>query len=148
MKMKKRVLVEVLAVAVGIASVPAIAQQKVYVFPQKGQSKDQQAIDESRCRDWARENSGVNPDAQRTPEQFGDNARGTAGGAARGAALGAGVGAIAGNAGKGAAAGAVVGGVAGRRRQKNARAAGEAENQNNFQRAFAACMEGKGYTVK
>ena len=80
-------------------------------------------------------------------------------GGARGAAVGAVGGAIAGDAGKGAAIGAVVGGMAGRRgkvagdaqqQQQNeqAAAATEKELMGNFNKAFAACMEGKGYTVK
>jgi hypothetical protein len=90
-------------------------------------------------------------------------------GAARGAAVGAAVGAIAGDAGKGAAIGAV-GGVAagGARKRREAREVDQARNQAQataqqqaeaqsaelqqklatFNRAYAACLEGKGYTVK
>ena len=137
------------AIVVGLASTQALAQApKVYVFPQKGQSKQQQEQDEFSCYKWAKEQSGVDPSAPAAPDQAGEHARGTAGGAARGALVGAGVGAIAGDAGKGAAAGAVVGGVAGRRGSKRNKQAAQAETQNSYQRAFAACMEGKGYTVK
>ena len=121
---------------------------RTYVYPQKGQSHTQQSKDEGECRTWAKEQSGVNPDIPPTPAGVGSNARGAVGGAARGAAAGAAVGAIAGDAGKGAGAGAVVGGVAGRRRSKNARAAHEAESSDSFRRAFAACMEARGYSVK
>ena len=65
-----------------------------------------------------------------------------------GAALGAGVGAIAGDAGKGAAAGAVVGGVAGRRRSMAAQQQQQEATRSAYDRAFAACMEGRGYTVR
>ena len=69
------------------------------------------------------------------------------------------IGAIAGDAGKGAAIGAVAGGLRGRRakvvgdemeQQQNdaAAAAQEKEMMDNFKKAFTACMEGKGYTVK
>ena len=127
----------------------ALAQtSKTYVYPQKGQSQSQQSKDEGECRAWAKEQSGVNPDVAPTPEQLGSHARGTAGGAARGAAAGAAVGAIAGDAGKGAAAGAVVGGVAGRRRSKAGKQMQQAESGNSFLRAFAACMEARGYSVK
>jgi len=137
------------AVVVGTASVQAMAQApKVYVFPQKGQSKQQQEQDEFACYKWAKEQSGVDPSAPAAPAQAGENARGTVGGAAKGAAVGAAVGAIAGNAGKGAGAGAVVGGVAGRRQSKRNKQAAQAETANSYQRAYAACMEGKGYTVK
>lgn len=103
-----------------------------------------------------------------------DNAQtpkgGRARGAARGAAGGAAVGAIAGDAGKGAAAGAVVGTMKGGMQQRQAGAAAQkqaaantaaqqqkeaeqmkaahAEGLDTFQRAFAACMDARGYSVK
>jgi hypothetical protein len=78
---------------------------------------------------------------------------------ARGAAGGGAIGAIAGDAGKGAAIGALVGGVRGRRskivgdemqQQANNQAAAEKSEEflNDYKKAFSACMEGKGYTVK
>jgi hypothetical protein len=90
-------------------------------------------------------------------------------GAARGAAGGAVVGAIAGDAGKGAAIGAVGGTMVGgaRQRQKQrynadtqqqaaAQTQANAANQSGnvksqlatFNRAYSACLEGRGYTVK
>lgn len=137
------------ALVLGLSGAPVLAQSpKVYVYPQKGQSQDQQAKDDAACRQWAREQSGVNPNAPTPQPQVGQHARGAVGGAARGAAVGAAVGAIAGDAGKGAGAGAVVGGVGGRRGSKRAAQAAQAETQTSFLRAFAACMEGRGYTVK
>ena len=135
--------------ALTLVATAALAQKSsLYIYPQKGQSKDQQAKDESECRTWAKGQSGVNPDVPPTPAQLGSHARGAAGGAARGAAVGAAVGAIGGSAGKGAAAGAVVGGVAGRRGSKRSMQAEQAGATDSFQRAFAACMEARGYTVK
>jgi hypothetical protein len=69
------------------------------------------------------------------------------------------IGAIAGNAGQGAAIGAAAGGALGYRNQRamnnaeqhyaNAGAQAQQSQQvNNFRRAFAACLESKGYTVK
>src|SRR5436189_69622 len=69
------------------------------------------------------------------------------------------IGAIAGDAGKGAAIGAVGGGVGGRAGQKQANAAAQqkaqdeakqaqANTKTEFNKAFGACLEGKGYTVK
>ncbi|CAB3808719.1 hypothetical protein LMG28688_06830 [Paraburkholderia caffeinitolerans] len=65
------------------------------------------------------------------------------------------IGAIAGDAGKGAAIGAVggtmVGGARARQNQRNAQANAQAQSQgamDTFNRAFAACMEGRGYTIK
>ena len=79
----------------------------------------------------------------------------TRSGAARGAAGGAVIGAIGGNAGKGAAAGAAAGTMVGGHRARQNQAArqqsAEAQKQgkiNTYNRAFAACMEGRGYTMK
>ncbi len=134
---------------VGLAGSPVVAQApKVYVYPQKGQDQRQQDIDTAECGRWAKQESGVDPNAPPPQEQVGQHTRGAVGGAARGAAVGAAVGAIAGDAGKGAGAGAVVGGVAGRRGSRRAAQASQAESQTSYARAFAACMEGRGYTVK
>ena len=92
------------------------------------------------------------------------------GGAARGAAGGAAIGAIAGDAGKGAAAGAVAGTMRGGMAQRSANAQSKekaaaqtaaaqkkAEEEmlrnhqagiDTFQRAFAACMDARNYSVK
>lgn len=83
-------------------------------------------------------------------------------GAARGAAVGAVGGAIGGNAGKGAAigaaSGALIGGVRRSREieqeqqmyqnQVAQQQGAIAQGQANYDRAFAACMGGRGYTVK
>jgi hypothetical protein len=134
---------------------PASAQ---YVYPAKGQSPDQQKKDEAECYAWAVQQSGVDPAkpqaaaAPPPPQQpvTGSGAR------ARGAATGAAVGAITGNdAGDAAKVGAVVGASA--QRQQNRRAASQQQQQAatqqqsgqaSFQKARAACLEGRGYTVK
>jgi hypothetical protein len=134
----------------------------LYVFPAKEQNKEQQDADELSCYKWAKEQTGVDP--INPPEvqaaEVDRSADGTAvRGAARGAAAGAAIGAIAGDAGKGAAIGAVAGGLRGRRakvvgdeieqQQNNAAAAAATqEMMDNFNKAFSACLEGKGYTVK
>ncbi len=134
----------ILAAAMVASVVFAQTAPKVFVYPNKGQSKDQQSKDTATCQQFANEQA---PPSQ-TPTGPGTHARGTLGGAAKGAALGAAVGAIAGDAGKGAGAGAVVGGVAGRRGSKREQQAAQAGAQNDWARAFAACMESKGYSVK
>jgi hypothetical protein len=136
--------VSVLATAAGLvlAAYVAAGAQGSYVYPAKGQSPQQQAQDEAQCRSWAAQQGGTAP----PPPQ--GHAGGTVRGGARGAAGGAAVGAIAGDAGKGAAIGAVVGGVKGRRDSKRAAAGAQAGAAANTDRAFAACMEGRGYTVK
>ncbi len=143
----KRIAMTVGALGLVLAAEHVPAQQ-VFVYPQKGQSQQQQDIDNAECTRWAKQQSGVDPNAPTPQAGLGSNARGTVGGAARGAAVGAAVGAIAGDAGKGAGAGAVVGGVAGRRGSKKNKQAAAAETTNTYQRAFAACMDGRGYSVK
>jgi hypothetical protein len=134
----------------------------LYVFPSENQDQKTQDADETACYKWAKEQSGIDP--INPPEikaaQVDRSADGTAVvGAAGGAAAGAAIGAIAGDAGKGAAIGAVVGGLRGRRakvvgdkmeQQQNNQlaAAKQKELMDNFNKAFSACMEGKGYTVK
>jgi hypothetical protein len=124
-----------------------LAQQaapKVYVSPNKGQTKAQQDSDTAACRQWATQQA---PPSQ-APTGPGTHGRGVVGGAARGAAIGAAGGAIGGDAGKGAAIGATVGGVAGRRRSKQQQAAAAAQGQNDWARAFASCMDSRGYSVR
>jgi outer membrane lipoprotein SlyB len=134
---------------------------KLYVFPAKGQSKQQQKKDEFECYQWAQEQSGIDPlnlPKVEAPVQTGPTG-GAVVGAAKGAAAGAAIGAIAGDAGKGAAIGATAGAMAGRRQGKQAQAqqnqqaqaqatASEQEMINSFKKAFSVCMEGKGYTIK
>ena len=134
----------------------------LYVFPANDQSTEQQAKDEVECYQWAMNQTGYNP--TNPPEiqakQADTSLDGSAvRGSARGAAAGAAIGAIAGDAGKGAAIGAVAGGLRGRRariagdqieqQQNNQGAAAEQKALlDNFKKAFSACLEGKGYTVK
>jgi hypothetical protein len=134
----------------------------LYVFPSENQDAQTQEDDEIACYKWAKEQTGVDPlnPPQIEAEEVDTGPDGTAvRSAARGAAAGAAIGAIAGDAGKGAAIGAAAGGMGGigAKRHKNAAAqqqaeanaaAQEQELMNNFKKAFSACMEGKGYTVK
>jgi hypothetical protein len=135
---------------------------KLYVFPAKNQSKQQQKIDEFECYKWGMEQSGIDPlnlpKVEAAPAQTGPTGGAIKGGA-KGAAAGVAIGAIAGDAGKGAAIGAVAGGLAGRRAGKQAQAQAnqssqaeaankEQELRNSFVKAFSVCLEGKGYTIK
>ena len=137
----------VVVLSVSVVFVGWAIAQGLFVYPQRGQSTEQQNTDSYECYGWAKSQSGVDPGAP-PPAQAGQHARGAVGGAARGAALGAAVGAIGGDAGKGAAAGAVVGGVGGRRRSVAAQQQQQQATRSAYDRAFAACMEGRGYTVR
>lgn len=150
----------------GLACLPSAAQHTsslfgLYVYPNKGQSESQQANDESICYKSAAAKTGVDP-ANLPPApapQPTQHQGGAVKGAARGAAAGALIGAIAGNAGHGAAIGATAGGIggyAGQRRlneaeQHYAKAAAQqqqSQTMNTFRRAYSACVESKGYTVR
>ncbi len=130
----------------------------VIPYPTKGQSASQQNADEGECYAWARQQTGIDPMAVAgRPTQSGPPVGGgeRVGGAAVGAAGGAAIGAIAGDAGKGAAIGAVAGTLGGGMRARRNKAAQEAQAEQtkaktlqNFNRAFGACMEGRGYVVK
>jgi hypothetical protein len=135
---------------------------KLFVYPAKGQSQQQQKEDEFECYKWAVQQSGIDPLNLPKTEAPAPETGPTGGaivGAAKGAAAGAAIGAIAGDAGKGAAIGAVAGGLGGRRQGKMAQeqqnqqaqanaAAKEQEIRNTFAKAFSVCLEGKGYTIK
>jgi len=128
-------------------------------YPSKGQSAQQQSKDEGECYSWAKKQTGIDPVAVASAptQQSGPAAGGgqRVRGAARGAAGGAAIGAVAGNAGKGAAAGAVVGTMAGGRQARKDKAAQQQQAEEakagtlqQFNKAFSACMEGRGYLVK
>jgi len=120
------------------------AAPRVFVSPNRGQTKAQQNNDTTACQQWATQQA---PPSQ-APTGPGTHGRGVVGGAARGAAVGAAGGAIGGDAGKGAAIGAVVGGAVGRHRSKQQQQAAQAQGQDDWARAFAACMDSRGYSVK
>ncbi len=134
----------------------------VYIFPGEDQTQEQQDADEMTCFNWAKEQTGYDP---LNPTQVQGAAVDTTPdgaavkGAARGAAAGAAIGAIGGDAGDGAAIGAIVGGLRGRRAKKANDAQQQAANNagaeaveqkmaDDYKKAFSACIEAKGYTVK
>ena len=134
----------------------------VFVFPAKDQTPEQQSKDEQACYSWAVEQSGVDPlnMTASKPDSVATGPDGSAvKGAAKGALAGAAIGAIAGDAGKGAAIGAAAGGMGGvaGKKQKQAQKEQEAKKTaattdqtkiDSFKKAYSACLEGKGYTVK
>jgi hypothetical protein len=146
------------AAVISLLGVTAESWGEMFIFPEKGQSKEQQEQDQFTCYKWAKEQTGIDPNqttaaAPPPPPQSGQMAKG----AAKGAAVGAIGGAIGGDAGKGAAIGAGVGAAAGahRRRQSEAQyrqqveqqSATQQTNQQTFNRAYGTCLEGKGYKV-
>ncbi|MCZ6874992.1 MAG: glycine zipper domain-containing protein [bacterium] len=138
----------------------SLAQSQLYVYPQQGQSAEQQSKDRFECHNWAVQQSGFNPT---NPPPMAVSQQSTRGGevlrgGARGAATGAVIGAITGNAKKGAKRGAVIGGAVGlgrrqarKRQQRQAQAQAQAQYQqraDGYNRALSACLGGRGYTVQ
>lgn len=156
-------------VVLAVLILSAAHAQEQYIYPNKGQSARQQDKDKFDCYGWAKGQTGFDPMAPPSPKAP-PPSRGrhsVVGGAVGGGALGAGVGALGGavaggKAGKGAKIGAATGGLLGGMGAAgaNARASQEyrdwerreaqqyAAARTQYNRAFAACMEGRGYTVK
>ena len=149
--------------AIVVAALAAVAcsayAQKPIVYPAKGQSAQQKQQDDKACMAWAKQDTGIDPVAASAPppQQSGPAVGGgeRVRGAARGAVGGAVIGGIAGDAGTGAGVGAAAGTMVGGARARQNQAAGneQAKQQqqqalNTFYRAYGACMEGRGYTIK
>jgi hypothetical protein len=142
-----------------LTSATVHAAQEPIVFPAKGQSNEQTEKDKYSCYSWAKGQTGFDPMQAPSatappPEKKGSVVKGAAVGAVAGVAIGA----ITGNAGKGAAIGAASGGLIGGVRKSKSnkeqeqyaqdQAAGYEQKRSTYNRAWGACMEGKGYTVK
>ncbi len=144
----------------------AALAQEVIVYPAKGQSADQTEKDKFECYQWAKGKTGFDPMAPptaSTPPPTSEAPTASAGkGALGGAAAGAAVGGLAsGDWGKGAVVGAVAGGLFGNHRKHKQEDANRSrqdqwsqqqaqqyqQQRHNYNRAYAACLEGRGYTV-
>ena len=151
-----RVLMTLIAICFLVASAQA---QELFVFPNEDQSQDQQDKDEFQCHRLARDRTGFDPMQTPTatrakPETQGGALRGAAGGAL----LGTAVGALTGDVRRGAAVGGVSGGLLGGMRRNDSQRQQDqwAEEQvaiyqrdrDAYNRAFTACMESRGYTVR
>ncbi len=163
--MKRIIQMGVFLIAAVFIAGPAMAQD-LFIYPTKGQSNDQMERDKFECYRWAKDQTGFDPMQQpratAPPPQQEARQGGLLRGAGRGAAVGAVGGAIGGNAGRGAAVGAASGAlIGGMRRRDQAQRQAQAEqrwaeeqaaiyrqSRGNYDRAFAACLEGRGYTVK
>ncbi len=141
--------------------------QELVIFPANDQSDEQMEKDKYDCYQWAKNQSDFDPMAppktETAPPQQQAKQGGAVKGAARGATVGLAVGAITNNSkGTSAAAGAAAGGLAGgMKKQDQAKQQKQAEEQwaqkeaanytqkrDGYNRAYSACLEGKGYTVK
>ena len=148
-----------------------VQAQELIVYPAKGQSNEQMEKDKFECYSWAKGQTGFDPmqmpTASSPPPPKGDKsvAGGVVGGGVLGGVGGAVIGGIAGGS-KGARKGAAIGGLSGgaiggmrsssqnsqaekKRKQWEQQQANQyMQQRNTYNRAYAACLEGKGYTVK
>ncbi len=148
----------------------AVSAQEMVIYPSQGQSAEQMEQDKFQCYSWSKNESGFDPMALPTasepPPQKEAQKGGVVKGAVRGTLAGGAIGAIAGNSKSdtrkglkaGAAAGAVVGGVRRNNQTKEEdkkqkdweqqQSSQYAQGRSNYNRAYSACMEGRGYSVK
>ena len=147
---------------------PVMAQELI-IYPAQGQSEDQIEKDKFECYTWAKKETGFDPMQMPTATAPPPKKEAPKGGAAKGGIIGGATGAIAGGilggkkgAGKGAliggGGGAVIGGMrrsSQRKSEEQARQQWEQEQgnaylqkRNTYNRAYGACLEGRGYTVK
>ena len=165
--MRRMIVLFAFLALMGLFVGSALAQDLI-VYPAKGQSQDQMEKDKFECYGWAKGQTGFVPKQMPTattappPKAEGSVAGGAVRGGAGGALLGLGIGAITGSAKKGAAIGALSGGAIGgmrsssqQRQAEQARRDWEQQQANQYMqqrsaynRAYSACLEGKGYTVK
>ena len=138
-----------------------VGAQDVYVYPAKNQSNEQMAHDKEECHDWAVKETGVDPEKLATesvtPPPSGGSSSGAGsgvGGAGLGAARGAMSGDAAGGAVRGVGIGRLVGAVRARRQMEEQHQASPQDYQQrktqlqSYDRAFGACLTGRGYTVQ
>ncbi|MBV8884728.1 MAG: hypothetical protein JO235_12140 [Chroococcidiopsidaceae cyanobacterium CP_BM_RX_35] len=152
MKVKLKTVISAVIGIVIISADASYAQSIVY--PQRGQSQEQQSKDEYECYTWAKQKTGVDP-TQTAAQGSGPVAQAPNGqvlrGAGRGAIAGTVGGAIGGDTGKGAAIGAGVGATAGLIRTHQAQRVAEQYNQQAqgnqqrslevYYRALGACWK-------
>jgi hypothetical protein len=144
-----------------------VLAQDLVIYPAKGQSPEQMDKDKYECYTWGKQQSGFDPMAQPTatapPPSQETQKGGVVKGGLGGAAVGAAVGGIANDdarqgAKAGAAGGAIIGGIKQRNTNKQQAKAEEqwaqeqtahySKNRDAYNRAYGACLEGKGYSVK
>lgn len=143
--------------------------QDLVIYPAEGQSQEQLEKDKFECYGWAKGESGFDPMERATASSAPPPKQASQGGAVRGAARGAATGAVVGgivggskDARTGAKVGAATGGIGGAARksdQKRQQAQSEQQwaekeiqqyeqGRAGYNRAYGACLEGRGYSVK
>lgn len=146
---------------------PAEPLQRVYFYPQAGQSEAQQDRDRYECYNWAVRETGFDPSRRSIPRETrravvpAPSGAAAIAGAVTGAVLGAAVSGP-GHAGGGAIVGAAAGGMLGAAAESSANADAQryedarsrryegrvSRDMSEYRRAMSACLEGRGYSVK
>lgn len=152
--------------AIAILHAHQSVAQDVVIYPAQDQTQEQMDQDKFECYGWARDQTGFDPVQAPPASVSAPEEQSVAGGAARGALVGGlaglAIGAIADDAGKGTAIGAIGGGVIGGLRRSNQnnqqqqaaqqqtqqQSASYADARDTYNRNYAACLEGRGYTVR
>jgi hypothetical protein len=152
----------VATLALSTVAVQAADAGGALAYPARGQTEKQQARDRQECAGWAKAQSGHDPAAaaqaavaQPAQPPQGAGMQGMVQGAAGGAAIAE---LSHHDVGRGAAIGVLGAGARERMKQQKAAAAQQQQQQARQQqqaqqravhdRAFAACMEGRGYVIK
>jgi len=121
-------------------SCAAPSRPRVYSYPTQNQSYNQIVQDRIHCEEWARmQGAGSGEETARK------SVEGATVGAVIGGLIGLGIGSLVGDAGIGAAIGAGSGALAG---GVGGATAGSQMDQEDFDRAYGACMKAKGYNVR
>ena len=137
-----------------------VAGAEPVAYPTKGQSSEQQNRDEYECHEWAQKQTGVDPVAlaEQTTAPSSSSSKSGLGSSLPGAGLGAIRGAADGDAGAGALHGAGMGRLSAvvrsrRQMEKQQDAASDQKADvraqlDKYDRAYSACLTGRGYSVK
>ncbi len=151
-----------MAMLCGLCMAATGMADELMIFPNADQAPEQQEEDKYTCYSWAKGQSDFDPMAPPTatepPPQQQAKRGGVGKSLVRGAALGQIVGGDSKSTGRGAAAGVAVGGMRRQDQKRKEEAARQqweqeqvriyTENRNRYNRAYAACLEGKNYTVR
>jgi hypothetical protein len=169
--MRTKIMILVSLIFMTVAASNAMAQQpqqNVVIYPAKGQNQQQMEMDKYECYTWAKQQTGFDPMAMPTatsappPSAQGSPAGGAVKGGAGGALVGLAIGSLSGSAGEGAAIGAVAGGIFGGLRARhqqeeaqeqqqqwaNQQASQYMQKRDYYNRAYSACLTGRGYVVQ
>ena len=129
------------------------------VYPAKGQTAEQQERDQYECHEWATKETGVDPVAlaeqKLSPTPSAEHGLGGAGASAGiGAMRGAAEGDAAGGAARGFGIGRMISVLRAKRQLREQQSANTQEKStlneqlDKYDRAYSACLTGRGYTVK